>query len=115
MQITMLESKGVIGETDMLQTMQQDALRVAEKALDVFDVTDSIDIASFIKKEFDKVYGPGWQCIVGTNFGSFVTHCHGCFIHYCIGNLAILLFRGLGGPEVAQADWFSGGLETLKA
>lgn len=45
-------------------------------------------------QEFDSTYGPGWQCIVGTDFGSFVTHCFGCFIHFCIGNLAILLFRG---------------------
>ncbi|XP_062015775.1 uncharacterized protein LOC133732275 [Rosa rugosa] len=25
-------------------------------------------------KEFDGVYGPAWHCIVGINFGSFVTH-----------------------------------------
>ncbi|XP_058071438.1 uncharacterized protein LOC131220674 [Magnolia sinica] len=90
----MLEGKAVIGETDMLQTMQQDALRIAGKALDAFDVTDSTEIARYIKKEFDRVYGTGWQCIVGTDFGSFVTHCHGCFIYFCIGSLAILLFRG---------------------
>lgn len=46
----MLESKAVIGETDMLQSMQQDALRVAGEALDLFDVTQSTEIARFIKK-----------------------------------------------------------------
>lgn len=46
----MLEGKAVIGETDMLQTMQQDALDLAAKALDFFDVTDSTDIARLIKK-----------------------------------------------------------------
>lgn len=46
----MLEGKAVIGETDMLQTMQQDALDLASKALDVFDVTEAIEIARFIKK-----------------------------------------------------------------
>ncbi|KAF5730615.1 Dynein light chain type 1 family protein [Tripterygium wilfordii] len=90
----MLEGKAVIGETDMLQTMQQYALDLAAKALDYFDVTDSIEIARFIKKEFDGAYGAGWQCIVGTDFGSFVTHCYGCFIYFCVGSLAILLFRG---------------------
>ncbi|CAN1239245.1 Dynein light chain 2, cytoplasmic [Linum grandiflorum] len=39
------------------------------------------------------------MCIVGTDFGSFVTHCSGCFIHFQIGSLAILLFRGSAAPE----------------
>jgi dynein light chain LC8-type len=46
----MLEGKAVVGETDMLQNMQQDALHLAAKALDIFDVTESTDIARFIKK-----------------------------------------------------------------
>lgn len=46
----MLEGKAVIGETDMLQTMQQDALGLAAKALDIFDVTEATEIARFIKK-----------------------------------------------------------------
>lgn len=46
----MLEGKAVVGETDMLQTMQQDALHLAAKALDFFDVTEATEIARFIKK-----------------------------------------------------------------
>ncbi|CAI9088603.1 OLC1v1022980C1 [Oldenlandia corymbosa var. corymbosa] len=106
----MLEGKAVIDETDMLKTMQQDALDLAAKALDFFDVTEATDIAGFIKKAFDRAYGPGWQCIVGTDFGSFVTHCHGCFIYFNIGSLAILLFRGSAAPEI-EADHF----EAVKA
>lgn len=34
----------------MLQAMQQDALELAAKALDRFDVTEATDIARFIKK-----------------------------------------------------------------
>ncbi|KAF5478754.1 hypothetical protein F2P56_005288 [Juglans regia] len=109
----MLEGKAVIGETDMLQTMQQDALDLAAKALDFFDVTDATEIARLIKKEFDGAYGPGWQCIVGTDFVSFVTHCSGCFIYFCISSLAILLFRGSAGPEVETSHFAA--LETLKA
>ncbi|KAK8622777.1 hypothetical protein V6N13_117678 [Hibiscus sabdariffa] len=66
----MLEGKAVIGETDMLQTMQKVALDLAAKALDFFDVTEATEIARFIKKEFDGKYGSGWQCIVGTDFGA---------------------------------------------
>lgn len=46
----MLEGKAVIGETDMLQAMQQEALDLAAKALDFFDVTEATEIARFIKK-----------------------------------------------------------------
>ncbi|CAN1347293.1 hypothetical protein LINPERPRIM_LOCUS41052 [Linum perenne] len=46
----MLEGKAVVAETDMLQTMQDDAVHLASKALDFFDVTEPTEIARFIKK-----------------------------------------------------------------
>ncbi|GAV71282.1 Dynein_light domain-containing protein, partial [Cephalotus follicularis] len=85
--------KALVGETDMPPKMPQDAIHTAAKALYFFEATKSTDIAKFIKENFDRANGSGWQCIVGTDFGSFVTHFHGCFIHFCIDNLAILLFR----------------------
>ncbi|KAJ0896346.1 putative dynein ATPase [Helianthus annuus] len=30
-------------------------------------------------QKFDCLYGPAWHCIVGTSFGSYVTHSSGCF------------------------------------
>ncbi|KAF8023983.1 hypothetical protein BT93_F1245 [Corymbia citriodora subsp. variegata] len=111
----MLEGKAVIGETDMLQAMQRCALDLASRALDDYDVTEATDIARSIKQEFDRTYGPGWQCIVGTDFGSFVTHRFGCFIYFCIGSLAILLFRGSAGAEAPDASQFVTSLESVKA
>lgn len=46
----MMEGKAIVGETDMLQKTQQDALDLAAKALDFFDITDATEIARFIKK-----------------------------------------------------------------
>lgn len=111
----MLEGKAVIGESDMLQATQQYALDLASKALDVYDVTEATDIARFIKQEFDRTYGAGWQCIVGTDFGSFVTHQFGCFIYFCIGSLGILLFRGSAGAEAPDANQFMTSLESVRA
>ncbi|PON70930.1 Dynein light chain [Parasponia andersonii] len=108
----MLEGKAIIGETDMLQAMQQDALHLAAKALDAFDVTETTNIAHFIKKDFDESYGHGWQCIVGKDFGSFVTHCQGCFIYFCVGSLAFLLFRVAVNSE-AEANLIPG-MEAVK-
>ncbi|XP_065859485.1 dynein light chain 1, cytoplasmic [Euphorbia lathyris] len=113
----MLEGKAVIGEADMVQSMQQDALHLAAKALDFFDATQSTHIARFIKQEFDRAYGAGWQCIVGTDFGSFVTHCCGCFIHFQVGSLSILLFRGsVSEPHPTQfTPLLSLDLESIKS
>ncbi|KAM0026300.1 putative dynein ATPase [Helianthus debilis subsp. tardiflorus] len=44
-------------------------------------------------REFDKVYGPAWHCIVGSNFGSFVTHATGCFLYFSMEKLYILVFK----------------------
>lgn len=52
----MLEGKAVIGETDMLQTMQDDALQLAAKALDFFDVTEATEIARAIKQVTNVLY-----------------------------------------------------------
>lgn len=46
-----------------------------------------------IKKEFDKKYGPTFHCIVGRNFGSYVTHEAKHFIYFYLGQVAILLFK----------------------
>jgi dynein light chain LC8-type len=51
------------------------------------------DIAAFMKKEFDKKYGTTWHCVVGRNFGSYVTHESGNFIYMYISNVAFLLFK----------------------
>jgi dynein light chain LC8-type len=52
--------------------MQQDAIDCANVALEKFNIEK--DIAAYIKKEFDKKYNPTWHCVVGRNFGSYVTH-----------------------------------------
>ena len=43
------------------------------------------DIAAFIKKEFDKKHKATWHCIVGRNFGSYVTHETKHFIYFYLG------------------------------
>lgn len=45
------------------------------------------------KQEFDKVYGPTWHCIVGTSFGSFVTHSRGCFLYFSMDKIIVMLFK----------------------
>ena len=87
----MAERKAVIKSADMSEEMQQDAVDVASKALDQFNIEK--DIATFVKKEFDQKYHPSWHCVVGRNFGSYVTHEAKHFIYFYLGQVAILLFK----------------------
>ncbi|KAH9493047.1 Dynein light chain 2, cytoplasmic [Bulinus truncatus] len=89
--IKMSERKAVIKNADMSEDMQQDAVDCATQALEKYNIEK--DIAAFIKKEFDKKYNPTWHCIVGRNFGSYVTHETKHFIYFYLGQVAILLFK----------------------
>ncbi|KAG5014701.1 hypothetical protein JHK85_020837 [Glycine max] len=100
----MLEGKAMVKETDMSTKMQIHAMASASQALDLYDVYDCISIAAHIKKvphfflsliwEFDSVYGNGWQCVVGSNFGCYFTHSSGTFIYFALATLNFLIFKG---------------------
>ncbi|CAF3681713.1 unnamed protein product [Adineta steineri] len=87
----MTDRKAVIKNADMSEDMQQDAVDIATQALEKYNIEK--DIAAYIKKEFDKKYNPTWHCIVGRNFGSYVTHETKHFIYFYLGQVAILLFK----------------------
>ncbi|CAL1172501.1 unnamed protein product, partial [Cladocopium goreaui] len=79
----MADRKAVIKNADMAEDMQQDAIDSATQALEKYNIEK--DIAAFIKKEFDKKYNPTWHCVVGRNFGSYVTHETKHFIYFYLG------------------------------
>ena len=49
--------------------------------------------ACWCQLKFDKAYGGTWHCIVGRNFGSYVTHETKHFIYFYLGQVAVLLFK----------------------
>ncbi|VDO12029.1 unnamed protein product [Rodentolepis nana] len=85
------DQKAVIKNADMSEDMQQAAVDIANQGMDKFNIEK--DIAAHIKKEFDQRYSPTWHCIVGRNFGSYVTHETKHFIYFYMGQVAILLFK----------------------
>lgn len=80
-----------VKSVDMTDEMQTDAIQTARDAMNQFTIEK--DIAQYIKKTFDEKKGPTWHCIVGRNFGSFVTHETKHFIYFYLGHCAILLFK----------------------
>uniref|UniRef100_F1LHP2 Dynein light chain n=1 Tax=Ascaris suum TaxID=6253 RepID=F1LHP2_ASCSU len=55
--------------------------------------TNEKAIASALRHRFDEKYGPWWQCIVGSSFGSFVTHRNNHFVYFYIDDFAVLLYK----------------------
>ncbi|AQK91823.1 putative dynein light chain type 1 family protein [Zea mays] len=97
MEINMKEVVAVLGvkvmAADMPPFMQLHAFRCAKRSHDNLDKFSSRQLAHDVKKEFDKVYGPTWHCIVGTSYGSFVTHSRGCFLYFSMDKIIVMLFK----------------------
>ncbi|XP_022994662.1 uncharacterized protein LOC111490306 isoform X2 [Cucurbita maxima] len=86
---------------DMPPAMQIHAVDCARKAHDSMEKFTSKALALSLKREFDGAYGPVWHCIVGTSFGSFVTHSVGGFLYLSMDQkLYVLLFK----TSVQRAD-----------
>lgn len=74
--------------------------------MEEFDGNDFV----MVFQEFDSSYGPAWHCIVGTSFGSYVTHSLGGFLYFSIDKVYILLFKTAVEPLSRGAslkDWVS--------
>ncbi|KAF8080524.1 hypothetical protein N665_0936s0003 [Sinapis alba] len=83
--------RAVIKSADMKEDMQKEAIDIAITAFEKNSVEK--DIAENIKKEFDKKHGATWHCIVGRNFGSYVTHETNHFVYFYLDQKAVLLFK----------------------
>ncbi|KAL7411455.1 dynein light chain type 1-domain-containing protein [Mrakia frigida] len=81
----------IIKNIDMSDDLAQEAVDVASAALEKYNIEK--DIAMHLKKEFDRRYGGCWNCVVGKNYGSFVTHETKHFIYFYLGQIAILLWK----------------------
>ncbi|XP_006168795.1 dynein light chain 1, cytoplasmic-like [Tupaia chinensis] len=85
-----VQLKAVIKNVYMLEEMQQDSVECMTQALEKYNIEK--DIAAHIK-EFDKKHKPTWHCIMGRNFHSCMTLEAKHFIYFCLGQVAILMFR----------------------
>nr|CAX73319.1 Dynein light chain 1, cytoplasmic [Schistosoma japonicum] len=81
----------LLKNSDMSEEMKQKVIDLCTRGVEKF--TLERDIACYIKKECDHHFKPTWHCIVGKNFGSFITHDEGSFIYLFINKFIILLFK----------------------
>ncbi|ODV77119.1 putative dynein light chain 1, cytoplasmic [Suhomyces tanzawaensis NRRL Y-17324] len=85
-----LQKTPILKASDLPEEIQT---KVFELSLQATTYKVEKDIATFLKKELDQLYGPTWHVIVGKSFGSYVTHEQGYFIYFYIGELAFLIFK----------------------
>ncbi|ESL11266.1 dynein light chain [Trypanosoma rangeli SC58] len=78
---------------DMTKDMREEARNLVIQALE----TETLEyaMASFVKREFQKKYKGVWHCVVGKNFGSFVTHETKGYIYITWGQMSVLLWKSL--------------------
>jgi dynein light chain LC8-type len=95
-----MTTKVTIKCSDMPEKIQLEAISQGIQAYfrnppnDPENPSDSyMKIAEEIKREFDHKYKKTWHCIVGENFGSFITHESNTFIFFQIAQISILLFK----------------------
>ncbi|THD23301.1 Dynein light chain DLC [Fasciola hepatica] len=80
-----------VRSSEMAEDKKQDAIAVTMEALELYDIEKNV--AAHVKKVFDKKYGPTWHCVVGYQFGSYVTHDENNFIYLDLGVVGLLLFK----------------------
>lgn len=77
--------------SEMPREMENYAIFCAQEGLT--KLNNEQELAGFVRKEFEGKFGPTWNCFVGRNFGSFVTHEEGNYIYFYVGQTGILLFK----------------------
>ncbi|KAL5109515.1 Dynein light chain LC6 flagellar outer arm [Taenia crassiceps] len=87
----MPHQKAVVKTTDMPDDMQQFVVEVAFAAIKTG--ADNQGIASYVRDAVRREYPGNWHCIVGTNFGSEVTHGKRGLIFFKLAEHGVLLFR----------------------
>lgn len=77
--------------TDMPKDMIAESRTLVLEAFETYSQENAV--ATHIKREFVKKYKGVWHCIVGKNFGSFVTHEMKGYIYITMGQMCILLWK----------------------
>ncbi|KAH8850334.1 Dynein light chain LC6, flagellar outer arm [Schistosoma japonicum] len=83
--------KVIVKSTGMPEDMQDYAIQTCLKAMKI--LRHDKDVASTLKRQFNDKYGRTWHCVVGSNFGSNVSHIDEGFIYFFVDRKSVLLFK----------------------
>ncbi|KAF2076441.1 hypothetical protein CYY_002244 [Polysphondylium violaceum] len=83
--------KITIKNADMADFMIQDAQDIIIGAFEETSIEK--DVASIIKKEFDKKFSQNWHCIVGKSFGTAVSYESRNYAYFNVNDHSVLLYK----------------------
>ncbi|CAD2222511.1 dynein light chain LC8-type [Angomonas deanei] len=78
---------------DMPKEMIEEARQIIIEAFEAESQESAV--ATVVKREFMKKYKGVWHCVVGKNFGSYVTHEMKGYIHLTWGQMSVLLWKSV--------------------
>lgn len=89
------------------EEMHNEAMRLSKAGLQL--CSSELELATYIKRGFDKMFHPTWHCVVGRSFGSGIGNEEGNCLFFYLGpgkkfpakwgdlhGLAVLLFKTVG-------------------
>ncbi|KAE9547754.1 hypothetical protein FO519_009035 [Halicephalobus sp. NKZ332] len=88
-----------VKKSTMTKDMELQALVTSVKALKESNMEKHA--ARHIKNDFDRRYGGQWHCIVGKQFGCYVSHFQKEFIYFYANSVAVMIFKTADDPAVA--------------
>ena len=92
----MSKKKEIVFAEDMTDEMMNRAIDVGKAAFNNPQNQGKPNqrIATFIRTTFEKEYGKSWNCVVGSNFGSYVTHEIKTYIYFSVQpGINVLLWK----------------------
>ncbi|CAH8465484.1 unnamed protein product [Schistosoma turkestanicum] len=83
--------RALMKSTDMQPPLQKIIVDLCAIATEQYD--QERDIASYVKKHMDKYDGGVWHCVLGKNFGCYVSHMDGYFSYLEFQGKSVIVFR----------------------
>eukprot|EP00644_Phytophthora_capsici_P015058 jgi/Phyca11/127702/e_gw1.71.24.1 len=84
--------KTVVFAEDMTDAMLEKALSTARDAFQLQKTFSTI--AEFVRRNMEKEYGRGWNCVVGSSFGAYVTHEIKTYVYFSVAaGVSVLVWR----------------------
>ncbi|CAK4078978.1 unnamed protein product [Aphanomyces euteiches] len=88
--------KTVIFAEDMTDVMLEKVVATAKDAfqLQVASGKTFSTIAEFVRRNMEKEYGRGWNCVVGLSFGAYVTHEIKTYVYFSVASgVSVLVWK----------------------
>lgn len=95
----MAGTEAVIKISAVPSDIEQDCVDCAAHALFDKQIKEQTAIAQFMKRELDRKYGSTWHCIVGRQFGSYVSHDDKNYLYFFIGDVGFLVWATNSQPS----------------